>query len=158
MKISDNVVDLSGKLKGSISLPASTKGATTISAEAPASSYLDNLPEGITPEIVKSVHDYNVNYIAAAARATCAIGLDALKANKDLANLQVTWPLAGKDSWTGLYDRTRVFPKPGGGDPITAYGVLNGKLKISMDDAGVGLLKLVKTEARAEALKILGGG
>ena len=91
--------------------------------------YIDNLPEGITKEIVEQLNDYDTSVASALASTLGNAAIPELKKNKNLDKITVSLPTVGKDAFNATFDRERQVPsrdennKPNGTRP--AYGIVN---------------------------------
>ena len=103
------------------------EGTATASIDKDA--YVDNLPEGITKEIVEKINEYDTSVASALANTLGLAAIPEIKKNKNLDRVTVTLPTVGKDSFSATFDRERQVPsrdennKPNGTRP--SYGVVN---------------------------------
>lgn len=68
------------------------------------------LPEGLTLDIVQTVHDHHLQLAAAGTLAAGEIGLAAMKKDKKLNRVDLEIPATGKDSFGFQFDRSRQVP------------------------------------------------
>lgn len=91
--------------------------------------YVDNLPDGITREIVEQLNEYDTSVASALAATLGNAAIPEIKKNKNLDKVTVTLPTVGKDSFSATFDRERQVParnekgEPAGTRP--AYGIVN---------------------------------
>jgi len=120
------VHELSCKLKGGMKLDKSTG-----LGEATSSLYEDNLPESLTPEILKEVSDYNTTFIAAGAHAFGELAVEAMSGNKKLERATIDIPMAGKDSIGYSVERHRSYPNHlGNGEPTEKFGIVTSNYQV----------------------------
>jgi hypothetical protein len=144
-----------------LALSANISKAITIdnkagTATAGETVYVDNLPEGLTQEVVKSVSDYNTTFVAASTHAFGVAAVDAFKANKKAERFAVEIPMIGKDNLSLSIDRTRESHNPQ--DPtkkITTYGNVTASLKMKAGDNS-GQFKLARTTIKELAFAAYG--
>lgn len=74
-------------------IQASITGAETGTAQAGDAVYNDCLPEGLTPETVQQVSDYNTVFVASGMEAAGNVALAALKKDKKLDSVAVNLPM-----------------------------------------------------------------
>lgn len=118
--------------------------------------YLQNLPEGLSEELLKAKADYDTTYIAAGSHAVGEAGLKLLQENKELDKVTGTLPMGVKDSLNTTIYRQKEFvnPKSETGEKL----VKKGSMMVSFDTRGTnnsGQLALVKQsllEAAANTL------
>jgi len=87
--------------------------------------YEENVPEGLTVEVIEKVADYNTKFIAAGAFAFGNIAINAMASNKSLDNATATFKMIDKDSVSYNLERHKVFNNHlGNGEAIDKYGVI----------------------------------
>lgn len=59
--------------------------------------YSAHLPEGLTPEIVKAVHDHDTTFVAGVASAFVDVTTKGFKADKDLSQVNAEFGMFGKN-------------------------------------------------------------
>lgn len=113
--------------------------------------FLANLPAPLTPELVASLGEYRSNYIHDCAAVLNAKTLPIMAAHPKVDSVEGTFPLDGKDTWTGHIDRFRQFVKPGSttGEKVDAWGHLSGKIQIYDADTGRGVMRELRESMRA---------
>lgn len=94
-------------IKADLSLEASNGAITAaVNADKPEQSlYEKHLPEELTIELVKSVKEYDTNFVSATARAATELANEGFAANKELASATLTLAMFGKDSMTVTANR-----------------------------------------------------
>lgn len=146
----DDVLELSTRLAKGIKVDS--KAATAVAAE---DMYKDNLPTGVTMEVVKAVSDYNTTFVAAGAHAFGQVAVDAMKANKKMDRISVDIPMGVKDNVSYTVDRLKEIPNRfGNGETIVKHGVVTTSYEVRAGKNG-GQLKAVRnliSELAAEAL------
>lgn len=81
-EVSADIKALAEKIKAGISIDKTTGIGTETGGAGKL--FKQNLPEGITQDMVKSVNDYTSDFVAAVTLAAGELSIDALKNNKDL--------------------------------------------------------------------------
>lgn len=123
--LKEEILELSSKITASLK---TDEKAGVI--ESSSDTYFENLPEGLTPELIKAKSDYDSNYIAAGSHAVGEAGLKILAANKELDKVTGTAAMGYKDSLNVTVYRQKEYPKPGSaGEKI----VKKGAMSISFD-------------------------
>lgn len=113
--------------------------------------YVQTLPESITVEQVKALHDHNANFFPAAVHALKAPVLKAMKKDKDIEKLQGSFPLIGKDTFDVTIERKRDFPVIGSeGKTTTVYGNIKASLTTQAARANIGAFSAVKESLNNE--------
>lgn len=121
LQLKPEVASLAEILKKGISVDNQTGTGT-----AEDSLYDSNLPESLTPEIVKSVSDYNTTFAAAGTFAIGELAVEAMSSNKNLDRVSASIAMGGKDSLNVNVDRSREFTNHLGGGGLTEkFGVTN---------------------------------
>lgn len=140
ISLKPEVVDLASKIKAGIKLD----GKTGIGAEE-GNLYEANLPESITPEIVKTISDFNSTFVAAGAFAFGELAVDAMKGNKDLERASVDIAMGGKDTLSLNVDRRKTFPNHlGGGGETEKFGIVSASYEV-IAGKNAGQLKKART-------------
>jgi hypothetical protein len=143
-KISDNMIK-------SINIDsASGNGDTTTDV------YADNIPETLTPEIVKEVNSFNDNFVAASHHAFGILSIDALTANKDLDRTTLNLKMSGRDSLSLTFDRKREYKNNlSGGEKIVKYGVMTNfyDVRAGKNSGELAIARSIITELAFEKLK-----
>lgn len=119
--VNETILALASKIEAQLELDANT-GVGAVKSDV----YHDNLPEGLTKQVVTEVSNYNSDFIAASTYAFGKLAVDAMKGNTGLTTATVEIPMAGKDNVAIATERQHVFnvPSRGEGKPeeITKYG------------------------------------
>lgn len=118
------IIDLSVKITGGL---VADHGNGTIIEKEGADIYNSNLPEGLTPEIIRNVSDYNTTFIAAGAHAVGLMSVDMMANNSSLDRVTGEIAMGYKDSVGFTIDRRKEYTNSlGDGEPQTVekYGVL----------------------------------
>lgn len=146
-KINEAVQNLSQKLKEDYKL-----GDSGV-VEVPVDIFEKTL-EGtdLTMEIIEQYHNHRDNVLAASGLALGEVGIDAFKANKDLAQVSVEIPV-GKDTIGSTFAQSKQVPDGQGGQQ-TKYGVLSSRYQAN-GAANKGELKKVRTHLSEMAKGIL---
>ena len=82
------------KLKDAVlaSLTIDTGKGTAITTDATTSVYMENLPEGVTPETIKIIDDYDNRYVAACIQASGDVAAAVLAENPTAKAVRLTTP------------------------------------------------------------------
>lgn len=148
--VHEDILELSGRMAKGIKVDS--KAATAVAAE---DMYKDNLPTGVTMEVVKAVSEYNTNFVAAGAHAFGQAAVDAMKANKKMDRISVDIPMGMKDQVSYTVDRLKEIPNRfGNGETIVKHGVVTTSYEVRAGKNG-GQLKAVRnmiSEMAATAL------
>lgn len=151
--LKDDVLALAAKLEKGMTVEKKTGVGTTGEADL----YHDNLPETLTPEVVKQVGDYNATFIAAGAYAFGKLAVDAMKGNKSLEQASIEVKMGGRDTVAYTVDRrTEHTNHLGGGGTVEKFGVVNAKYSTRAGKGSAGQLKIARSligELALEKLK-----
>ena len=147
-------VDLTSKIAAGITIKVADNIATTV---VDKDLYLNNLPEALTVDHVKALHEYNSEYFAASAKAFGEAALPVLKEHKKVDTITADFALAGKDNWAVGIELSHQYPNPKGGEPTTQFGAMSFKLETQAARGSRGMIKHVREEISTAALAMLGG-
>lgn len=152
VQIPQEIRSLADKLKAEFKL--SSAGVV----EVPADLYESTLAEAdLDLKTVKKVQDHNSNMVSATGLALGEIGMEAMKKDKKLDQVSVSFK-AGKDTHSAVFQRSKEVPVNAPGEPrktALKYGMLRSS--VTVHGAGnKGSLKRVRTHLNAQAEKILG--
>ena len=119
MSMNEQIVALANKIEAGLSVNEKTGVG-----EAKADVYHDNLPEGLTKEVVTQVSNYNSDFVAASTYAFGRMAVKAMADNPALNSAFIDITMSGKDTVSIETDRSRTFTKPGDDTKaeITKYG------------------------------------
>lgn len=150
--LKDEVLELAKKIEKSIEIDKKSGVATT-----KGDVYNENLPEGITPEIVKDVSNFNTKFIAAGAYAFGKVAVDAMAHNKSLETSTLEISMGNRDSIGYNVDRKREYTNhlSGNGEKQVKLGVVTASFDVRAGKNG-GQLKAARTligELASEKLK-----
>lgn len=124
---SAQVVALSEKLMAAITIDNKT-GETTVQPDI----YDQGLPEGVTPDVIKKISDYDTNFVAAGQHAVGNAAIKAIGENPELNKVSADIPMGYKNnlhvSFTGKVDG------PEGKEPT--YGVMEAILTVRAGNNG----------------------
>lgn len=125
-----------------------TEGGNVKSSGDP---FNDNLPEGITPEIVDTVASYTNQFVVEGYEALGKAGVNALKADKKLDEATGTLGL-GKFGSLDTVTKRESTSTPPNGEPVTTYGGTRLKVTFSPGEQGLGSAKSAIKAYGAEVL------
>lgn len=154
-EISTAVQELSAKLATDLTI---VDGKATLAK----TSYIGNLPEGITAEQVRAISTYNATFYPAITKAFGEKANEAMVADKTIDKLFLEAPMDGRDHFDLTYYRSRQYavPKKEGeteaGDPITKFGVIVPSLTTYATSGKRGEMNLVCNMLSEMALEAFG--
>ena len=131
-ELKTEVLELAKKIKAAIELDEKTgevKGDTKVV-------YDENLPEGITPEVVKTLSGYNSTFVAAGTYAVGEIAVEAFKKHSGLERVHAELPMGHKDRMEVAVDRVletrNNLQKDENGEPklVVKYGATRVALDV----------------------------
>ena len=93
-KNAEAVASLRAEIAARLNIDTDTGAFTTSEGE---DIYTASLPEGLTTDVIKSVHDHNTMFVAASTGAVVDKVVEAFKVNKDLTQVNYELPMFGKD-------------------------------------------------------------
>lgn len=142
--ISPEIAALSEKIASGVSL---VDGKVVVDSNT----YVQTLPEGITVEQAKALHDHNANFFPAAVKALGPVVLDAMKKDKKIDSLSAEFPMIGKDRFEVTIERKREFPNPADKEnPSVIFGNIKASLTTQAARASRGSMSIVKEQLNAE--------
>jgi hypothetical protein len=148
----EEVVNLSAKIEAAIMIDTD---AGIIKEKEPGKVYEQNLPDGLTLDLVEKINNYDTVFVAAGAHAYGNMAIKAMAENKGLK--QVTGELKTIDKNKASYsvERSKEYVNHlQGGEKTTKYGVTTTSYEIKAGKNS-GQLKTVKNELAELALKML---
>lgn len=139
-KLKNEVIELANKLQADMSIDNDT-GAGVENTDL----YNKNLPETLTPEVVKEVSDYNTTFIAAGAYAFGQLSVSAMSDNKKLTETNIEIKMGDKDSVSYNVLRSKEFNNSlGGGEKVLKHGVVTASYDVRSGKNG-GQLKQARS-------------
>ena len=151
--LSDDVAGLSKKIQTELIYDKETKIVSE--KEKAGSCYEENLPEGITPAVVKALSDYNSTYVAAGVHAFGTIAVAAMAKDKSLDRVSGEIKMGHRDVLSATIDRQRQYANHlGGGEQIVKHGVVTPDYEVRAGK-NAGQLKIARqliAELAAEKL------
>lgn len=149
--IKEDVLALSAKIEAGIAVDKKT-GAGIENGNL----YNDNLPEGLTTDTVKQVHDYNTTFVAAGTLAFGNLAATAMKSNKSLEEANISIKMGVKDKLEINMLRSKEYTNPlvENSDPVTKYGVVKANYQIQAG-ANKGQLKAVRNHLAELSMEYL---
>ena len=126
-KFSEHIASLAGKLKET--LVTETNG-TTLKMSHEGNVYTENLPEGITQELARKVHEYDVDITMALTHAAGQVAIENFTTNGDLTDATYTAKL-DTNKLEVSFDRSKTFqvPPKDGGEPSSITKNCNTTVK-----------------------------
>ena len=150
-KIATGIRELADTLKAGFTIDKT--GAVTVAEGL----YANNLPEGLTMEVVESVHTHDANFASAAGLAFGEVSIDAMKKHASIDSTGADVMMTGKDKLSLNVRRKVETRAPGSTDPVISYGVLEASIDRYEPTSKRGDLKAVRTFLKESALAALGG-
>ncbi len=148
--ISPEIKDLAAKIKDGLTFQ---DGRISVDPET----YVSTLPEGMTKESVKALHDHNSHFYSAATLAVGEMAIEHMKKDKKLEAVEASVPLYGKDTFDLTIERSRTFANPQDKDkPTTTYANVKATLVTQSARAARGTMNQVRQELAASALAAFG--
>lgn len=135
--------------------------ATTGTGRSEGTIFNDTLPEGVTPEIAEQVFDHATVYAASSVAAAGQVSLAALKDNKELAHVDIHFPMGSFGYSDVRVNRERETTVP----PATKGGEATKKMVFGSTDVGVtfvggktkvGLMGKAREAIKEEAASMFG--
>lgn len=148
-KISAEITALKEQITGKLSI---VDGKFVIDPNT----YVETLPEDISVEMIKKVHDHNSNFFPAVTMAAGELAIASMKKDKKLDSMSLEVPMINKDHFDVTIERSRSFPNPQGGDAITNWGNVKASLVTQSARGSRGVMNHVRDHLAAEALKAFG--
>lgn len=152
-KITPEVANLSDRLKNGITIVVDKDVATTTVTPG---MFMLNKPESLPEEFIKQYEAYSSDYYAASVKAGGELSVDLMAKNKNLEEVHLAFPLAGKNLFNVNVARSETSTTPGTGVPVTKYGVVTAKLVTYDARANRGAIKAIRDELSASALAAFG--
>ena len=125
----------------------------------PEDLYTKMLPDGITPEIIKTISKRNANIVAAVGLAVGNIANKAMGKDKKIERVTMEMPTVGKDHIDFNYDRSREVPaRDEAGNPAGTRTKF-GSLTVNMTNYATkphGQLNAVKRFLSEQAIESFG--
>lgn len=121
--------------------------------------YDDNLPDGLTPDVVKQVSNYTTEFVAAGMEAAGNIALQAMKKDKKLQDVEATLPMGafGEVDYQVRREKEVQLPFAKEGEPTSEVQYGTSHVKVSFHAGrNSGLLSKVRKEIKANAAEIFG--
>ena len=119
--MNEAVMSLAAKIEAQLEFDTNN-GTGTVKTDV----YHDNLPEGLTKEVVTQVKDYDTTFVAAATYAAGKLSVAAMAGNQNLRHTNIVIPMGGKDSAEVSTDRESVYHVPsrekGKTEEVTKFG------------------------------------
>jgi hypothetical protein len=149
-EINAQVAALAAKIKASLTVDTQGAGA------AEDGLYNTLLPEGLTPDVVESVSNYNTDFIAAGTFAFGELAVETMRANAGLNEAAVEIRMGVADTLKVAVEREHTWKNPGAtdGSTTTKYGVITNGYEVKSGRNG-GQLKVARNQIAAMAMELL---
>lgn len=115
------------------------------------------LPEGLTPEIVAKVHQYEQTYLPAAMHCAGERAIDHMRGHADVNAMPVRVEFGSEGVMTFIVNRESTFMPPGGGQPIVSHGQV-GSIAIDIPSMNRQSFKSTRDHLKTLGEKLLGAG
>jgi hypothetical protein len=148
-EIKSDILELSKTLKGKIKI--GENGVATVEE----GTYVSLLPEGVTEDSARKLQNLHSELAAAATLATGELAIPYLKKNKDVASVNLSIPMIGKDSLDVNIKREKVVTNPQSKEQSTVYGAVTAGFSVYSTRPRGEMLK-VKSHLAELAMKALG--
>lgn len=148
-EIKTDVLELSKTLKGRIKI-----GENGVASIEPGT-YVSLLPEGVTEDNVKKLQSFHSELAAAATLATGELAVPYMKKNKDVASVDLSIPMIGKDSLDVNIKREKTVTNPTTKEQSTVYGAATAGFSV-YSTRPRGEMAKVKSHLAELAMKALG--
>jgi hypothetical protein len=123
-KVSPSVRNYADQFKADVKTEKAGE-VLNVEEKEPSKVWETNLPEGLTPKLVKSLSDYNAEVTAGAQLAIGEIGLEAMKKDKELKTVTGTFKF-GTDTLSVDLARHKQYHNPANKDEqIDKFGVMS---------------------------------
>lgn len=117
--------------------------------------YEENLPSGLTVDLVQKVNDYDAKFVAAGAHAFGSIAINAMAEDKNLKTVTGELKTVDKNKASYSIERSKEYVNHlQGGERTVKYGVVTTSYEIRAGKNS-GQLKAVKNELAKLALSKL---
>ena len=103
------ITDLAKNIKANLT---TTVVGTNLEVTAPSSIYVDNLPQGVTKDIARQVHDYDADITMALTHAVGQVAVENFSTNGDLTSASFETKLDTNKVQVNI-DKSRTFAVPG---------------------------------------------
>jgi hypothetical protein len=146
----ENVLELSKKIDTAV-----TFSDGTIRETNPGDVYKQNLPAGLTIDLVQKVNDYDAEFVAAGAHAFGSIAINAMAEDKSLKHVTGELKTVDKNKASYSIERSKEYVNHlQGGEKTTKLGVTTVNYEIK-PGKNSGQLKAVRNELAELALSKL---
>lgn len=121
------------------------KKSTVITEKEEGSLYEANLPEGLTPEIVNAVSDYNTTFVAAGAHACGKMAVEAMAKDKTVTEITGQIKMGKRDKVGYTIARSKEYENRLAGDGVKTekFGVVTTSYEVQ-GGTNKGQLKAVR--------------
>lgn len=148
-EIKSDILELSKTLKGKIKI--GENGVATVEE----GTYIALLPEGVTEDNARKLQSFHSELAAAATLATGELAVPYMKKHKDVASVDLTIPMIGKDSLDVNIKREKVVTNPQTKSQSTIYGAATTGFTV-YSTRPRGEMAKVKSHLAELAMKALG--
>ena len=114
------------------------------------------IPDGLSEKVIKSVNDFQTDFVAAGALAFGKAAIDKLKEDKSLDAVHGEIPMQGRNSAEYSMQRSKTYNNQlGGGEQVEKFGVLKPfyNVKTGKNVGDLAIIKKQLNEMAAKALK-----
>ena len=150
----NSIATLANTIKGSLT---TTVVGTNLEIAAPSSVYVDNLPQGVTKELARQVHDYDADITMALTHAVGQVAVENFSTNGDLTSASFETKLDSNKVQVNI-DKSRTFAVPGakGEEPTSMTKLASTQVKFVARAGRNGDLDEVRTLITEMANKAYG--
>ena len=149
------IATLANNIKGNLT---TNVVGTNLEITAPASTYVDNLPQGISKEVARQVHDYDADLTMALTHAVGQVAVENFSTNGELTTASFEAKLDTNKVQVNV-DKTRTFAVPGakGEEPTNMTKLGSTQVKFVARAGRNGDLDEVRSLITEMATKAYGG-
>ena len=149
------IATLANNIKGNLT---TNVVGTNLEITAPASTYVDNLPQGLTKELARQVHDYDADLTMALTHAVGQVAVENFSTNGELTTASFEAKLDTNKVQVNV-DKTRTFAVPGakGEEPTNMTKLGSTQVKFVARAGRNGDLDEVRSLITEMATKAYGG-
>ena len=146
----ETVLALSKKIEEAVSL-----SDNVIKEKDAGKVYEENLPAGLTIDLVQKINEYDAEFVAAGAHAFGSIAINAMAENKNIKEITGELKTIDKNKASYSIERSKEYTNHlQGGEKTVKYGVVTTSYEIRAGKNS-GQLKAVKNELAELALSKL---
>lgn len=148
------VNSLADILKPQLSVTLSDNKETAVVSLADKA-YVNTLPEGITPEILKKIEEHNSIFFPAATKAYGTVTNEHFAQHKELKSTHASFELTDDKTLQLSMQREKQFRNPQGDESIVKHGYITAAIESREASTKHGVMKSVCDDLAEQAMKLL---